>query len=241
MALRKKWRSNDPFLVHHVDPSIVVVEKKAGLLTQATEKNERNTLIHHVRGFLRGRGGNEVFPVHRLDRVVSGLLVYARTEPAQRALIGQFKNHDVQRIYTAAVAGVLEEDEGTYDSWLLTNHKSLRVFSVDDGQRGARRAITHWRVRERFETATIVEVALETGIRNQIRVHFAEAGHPLLGERKYARDGGQQKTHRIFLHAEFLGFDHPHSGRYVRFEAPLPAELMKWKKKLSPSAPPTRA
>ncbi|MEQ9497410.1 MAG: pseudouridine synthase [Deltaproteobacteria bacterium] len=234
MALRRKWKSGDPCLVHHVDPSIVVVEKRAGILTQATEKNERNTLIHHVRRFLRGRGSTEIFPVHRLDRVVSGLLVYARRPDAQAALIEQFKVHDVQRLYTAAVHGVLDADEGTFDSWLVTNHRSLRVFSGEEGQRGTRHAVTHWRVRERFADATLVEVALETGIRNQIRVHFAEAGHPLLGERKYAEDPGLQKTHRIFLHAEFLGFDHPYTGRYVRYEAPLPPDLEKWKKKLGP-------
>lgn len=233
MALRKKWRSGEPFLVHHVDSSIVVVEKKAGLLTQATEKNERNTLLHHIHEFLRGRGGTDVFPVHRLDRVVSGLLVYARTERAQHVLIEQFKTHDVQRLYTAAVQGVLEGDEGTFESHLITNHKSLRVFSGDPEDRGARHAVTHWRVRERFADATLVEVALETGIRNQIRVHFAEAGYPLLGERKYAPEGGLQKTNRIFLHAEFLGFDHPHTGRYVRFEAPLPRDLESWKRKLA--------
>lgn len=244
MALRKKWRAGDKYLVHHVDKSVIVVEKKAGLLSQSTDKGQEPNLFDQLKRFVRGRGPGTIFPVHRLDRVVSGLLVYARSREAQGALVAQFKKHDVQRLYVAGVEGRLEQDEGTFESWLVTEHSSLRVFSAPEGTRGTRRAVTHWRVKERYDDATIVEVALETGLRNQIRVHFAEAGHPLLGEVKYGATPGQQKTNRIFLHAELLGFEHPETKRFLRFEAPLPRQLEKWKERLkgsavSPSAPPT--
>jgi len=237
VTLRAKWRSGDRFLVRHVDRSILVVEKKAGLLTHATESGRGENLMELLREFVASRGPGRLLPVHRLDRVVSGLLVYARNQRAQDRLIEQFEAHDVERIYTAAVTGVLEQDSGTYKSLLYTEDPSLVVYSVDRPREGARPAVTHWKVLTRYPEAraTLVEVQLETGLRNQIRVHFAEDDHPLLGERKYQPDPDRrsaQENHRVFLHAGVLGFRHPDDGRILRFEAPLPSELAKWSRAL---------
>ncbi len=235
MTLRTRWRPSDRFLVRHKDTAILVVEKKAGVLSQRTGSGRGEDMLSLLRAFLGARSTG-VFPVHRLDRVVSGLLVYARTASDQARLIEQFAAHTVERRYLAAVAGRLTADEGTFDSPLVTDDPSLRVYSdPDQKDRAARRAVTHWRAIERYPSATLVEVRLETGLRNQIRVHFADAGHPLLGERKYA--GGRQGTERIFLHAAVLGFVHPRTRKPMRFEAELPPELARWKRSLGAARP----
>ncbi|MCA9548492.1 MAG: RNA pseudouridine synthase [Myxococcales bacterium] len=228
------------FWVRHVDRSIVVVEKKAGLLCQATAAKEPEVLLDMVAQFLETRGGGRVYPVHRLDRVVSGLIVYARTPEAQAHLEAQFRAHSVDRRYLAVVQGLMEESEGTFESVLYTEGRGYMVYSVDEPPGpGRRHAITHWKVLNRYKDSTFVEVRLETGVRNQIRVHFAEAGHPLLGERKY--DPEQKKTtqgaRRIFLHAARLGFLHPDDDHPMRFDAGLPPDLAAWKKDLAGRPP----
>jgi 23S rRNA pseudouridine1911/1915/1917 synthase len=240
VALRTKWRPKDRFLVRHKDPSILVVEKKAGLLTVRTESGKGENLLALLRMFVGGRGRSAiVLPVHRLDRAVSGLLVFARSHESKDQLVEQFRTHTVERRYVAAVRGIVADEQGTFESRLVLDDPSLIVRSEDgestDGDERGRRAVTHYRVVERLKgaNATIVEVELETGLRNQIRVHFAEAGHPLLGDLKYGpkRHGskGQGGGDRVFLHAHVLGFDHPATRRPLRFEAPLPPDLHRWR------------
>ena len=238
MTLRTRWRPHDRFLVRHKDAALLVVEKKAGVLSQRTESGRGEDMLTLLRAFVGAKGRSAgVLPVHRLDRNVSGLLVYARRADVQQHLIAQFAEHSVERIYLAMVRGVLAEDRGTFDSYLVTDDRSLVVYSDPERKKPtARRAVTHWRVLERFlqAKATLVEVRLETGLRNQIRVHFADAGHPLLGERKYKPEEGEsQSAQRIFLHAAVLGFEHPLTRERMRFEAPLPADLIRWKRSLS--------
>jgi 23S rRNA pseudouridine1911/1915/1917 synthase len=243
MTLRTRWRPSDRFLVRHKDAAVLVVEKKAGVLSQRTESGRGEDMLTLLRAFVGGKGRSPgVLPVHRLDRNVSGLLVYARRADVQQDLIAQFAEHSVDRIYIAAVRGVLAADRGTFDTPLVTDDRSLVVYSDPERKKStARRAVTHWRVLERFTAskATLVEVRLETGLRNQIRVHFADAGHPLLGERKYRPDeeGESQGAQRIFLHAAVLGFEHPLTHQRMRFEAPLPPELVRWKKSLAVRSP----
>lgn len=234
MSLRKTWRPGDAFLLLHKDTDLVVVDKKAGVLTVGRPSGRGVDLMKRLTELLGSRA--TIIPVHRLDRPVSGVLVVARHARAERALREQFAAHDVERRYIAAVSGILAEDTGTYESTLASEGRTLRMHSAEEG----RTAVTHWRVLERFPgaDATLVEVALETGRRNQIRVHFAEAGHPLLGERKYLDEedpdaSSSQGTHRIFLHAEVLGFIHPRTGHPLRFEAPLPPDLVAWRRALA--------
>ena len=233
MSAGQQWQPGRPFLLRHIDPSIVVVEKKAGLLSQGTAKGEPN-LFGLLREFLRKRDPSaSLYAVHRLDRVVSGLLVYAQTREAYEGLVDQFRTHEAEREYWAVAQGLIESDHGELVDYLRTDHPSLQVFSVPSHHPKARLARTRYAVRERYETAraTRLTLWLETGLRNQIRVQLAECGHPLLGERKYsdhARASRAQKKHRIFLHAGKLGFIHPYTGRSMRFEANLPPDLRRW-------------
>ena len=238
MTLRSRWRPGDRFLIRHRDPALLVVEKKAGLLTVPTRADRGDDLIALLEEVVGRPSRRKVlFAVHRLDRPVSGLLVVARRADAWKGLVAQFAAHDVERRYIAAVAGVLPDEGGTFESFLRSQPGSLRMYS-DPGDEG-RHAVTHWHVIERYPKAdaTLVEVWLETGLRNQIRVHFSEAGFPLLGEQKYLdREdedaSAKQGTRRIFLHAAVLGFVHPLTGLPMRFEAPLPPDLAAWKRKL---------
>ncbi len=234
MTLRKQWRPGDAFLVLYKDADIVVVDKKAGVLTVGRPSGRGVDLMTRLQELLGPR--STVVPVHRLDRPVSGVLVVARHVLAERVLRDQFAAHTVERRYVACVSGLLKEDQGTFESSLASSGRALRMHSADEGGRSA---ITHWKVMERYEQAdaTLVEVQLETGRRNQIRVHFAEAGHPLLGERKYLDEedpdaSSSQGTHRIFLHAEVLAFEHPRDAKPMRFEAPPPPDLLTWRKAL---------
>lgn len=246
MTLRARWKMGDRFLVRHKDRAIVVIEKRAGVLSVRTESGRGEDVLSLLRAFLGGKGRSALFPVHRLDRDVSGLLVFARTPEARERLVRQFAAHTVERIYLAAVQGLLGRADGMFDSYLRTDDRSLKVYSIDPAKHStARRAITHWRAIEEFpgRPATLVEIRLETGLRNQIRVHFAEAGHPLLGEKKYGSNADrrpecarERRSQRIFLHATVLGFEHPDTSEWMQFEAPLPPDLARWRHQLRSSA-----
>lgn len=235
--MRTRWKRGDKFLVRHKDPAIAVVEKQAGLLTVKPESGKGPDLMSLLKEFLtpNERQRTSLYAVHRLDRTVSGVLVFARTYPAQQHLIHQFAAHDVERRYVAAVQGILPDDSGTFESYLASEPGTLRMYSHPQDQ--GKRAVTHWTVRERFEAAdvTLVDVELETGLRNQIRVHFSEAGFPLLGEKKYLEDSpsASQGSQRIFLHAAVLGFRHPANDKPVRWEAPMPPDLHIWAKRFA--------
>ncbi len=220
-------------MIRHIDPSIVVVEKKAGLLSQGTADGDPN-LFGLLRTFLRKRDPRaNLFAVHRLDRVVSGLLVYAQHRDSYEGLVEQFRSHEARREYWGMTRGLIADDEGELRSLLRTDHPSLKVYSVPSPHPKARLAVTRFAVRERLEAvdATRLTLWLETGLRNQIRVQLADFGHPLLGEKKYldhARASRAQKRHRIFLHAGKLGFVHPYTGRTMEFRADLPPDLSRW-------------
>ncbi|MCU0675004.1 MAG: RluA family pseudouridine synthase [Myxococcota bacterium] len=208
----------------HVDRQVVVVAKPAGLLTVPYDANDRDTLVDQLRAALRrrdkARAGKrydpEVGVVHRLDKGTSGLLVFTRTVAAKRHLGQQFRAHSVQRTYLALVHGV--PSRATHDTILVANR--------GDGLRGtfgrfrpgkgkpppdSRRAITHVDAVLPLKGVSLVAVRLETGRQHQIRIHLAEAGHPLVGENVYIRDyqGPRVEAARPLLHAAELGFVHP--------------------------------
>ncbi|HEY6564516.1 MAG TPA: RNA pseudouridine synthase, partial [Pirellulaceae bacterium] len=166
------------------DDLILVVEKPPRMLTVPTPHREKNTLISKLNTMLgRREGGGEAFCVHRLDRDVSGILVFAKSLDIARALRDQFASRKPQRRYQALVAGTVHPQSGTFRSHMATD-RDLNRYSVPDESSGEL-AITHYEVLRSGSGATLVEVQLETGRRNQIRVHFAEAGHPILGETRY--------------------------------------------------------
>lgn len=224
---KPKPRRNLGFAIVFEDKHLIVVDKPAELLTVPTRRQETNTLLNKVESYVRhvskGRGA---LAVHRLDRGVSGLLVFGKSQDIVRKLKDQFAASKPEREYIAIVAGRIEQPQGTFESLLATD-RDLNRFSTDDESIG-QLAITHYRVITNLDGATLVQVRLETGRRNQIRVHFAEAGHPVLGDPRYQPLPAQHSRwpyERLALHARLLGFTHPITGEDLRLESPLPAEM----------------
>src|SRR5262245_4219612 len=221
---RPQPRHGHGFRVVHEDDEIVVVDKTPGLLSSPAPGRRDESLAELIAESLRSRGIKkpQLFVVHRLDQHTSGLLVFARTPRAMEWMAAQFESREAGRTYTAVVAGRVAKERGTIQSWLVEDPKSLSVHTTPT--RGAgKRALTHFAVQERFADATLVRVGLETGRKHQIRVHFAEIGHPVLGDRRY----GQPSTElsRVALHAERLIFRHPRTLETMTFEAPWPEDL----------------
>jgi 23S rRNA pseudouridine1911/1915/1917 synthase len=211
-----------PLRLVHADDDVIVIEKPPGLLTISTESERERTAYRLVSAWARatrgdGRSGQPVFIVHRLDRETSGLIVFARTGAAKRALQEQFERRGVQRIYVAVVDGRVATDRGTLRDRLETD-ESLRVRPTRR-RHGAREAITHYRVIERRAESTVLELSLETGRRGQIRAQLAALGHPITGDARYG--SRRDPARRVCLHATRLGFTHPRGGA-VRYESPVP-------------------
>jgi 23S rRNA pseudouridine1911/1915/1917 synthase len=168
--------------------------------------------------------------VHRIDRDTSGLVLFAAHERAQRHLKQQFLRREPERVYRAVLHGRVEPDAGHWRDRLVWSDKALiQREARDDDPRGAD-AISAYRVLERFDAATLLEIRLETGKQNQIRVQAQLRGHPLVGERRYVTaEAGETRIlcPRQALHAQALAFRHPADDRPLRFEAPLPKDLQK--------------
>ena len=210
--------------VLHEDDDLIVVDKPAGLLTIATERERRRTVYAHLTARARSRKPPaRVFVVHRLDRLASGLLVFATSLVAKRMLQAQFAGHSVERTYLAVVEGRVARPAGTVASRLLDDAPGP-VRQTRDRRRG-RPAVTHWRAVRAATRHTLLEVRLETGRRNQIRVHLARLGHPIVGDVVYG--SRTDPFGRLALHAHVLGFDHPGTGARMRFVSPAPAAFAK--------------
>lgn len=203
-------------LVHEGD-DLLVVDKPPGLLTIATERERGRTVYRLLRDWLRARGAGRLFVVHRLDRETSGLLVFAKSARVKEALQRQFHARTPERVYVARVEGVVRADAGTL-AGRLTEDRSLRVRAARPGG-GGREAVTRYRVLARGRDSTLLELALVTGRRGQIRAQLAALGHPILGDRVHG--SRRDPLRRLCLHATRLGFAHPRGGRVV-FESPPP-------------------
>lgn len=203
------------------DRDIVVIEKPAKLLS--VDLDEGNKISAHT--ILKNRKRGLVYPVHRLDRDTSGLLVFAYTTKAREALQEQFAAHTTERIYLGLVAGIPSPSSGTWKSELIEDD-SLYVKSSDTGKT----AITHFATLASDTTTSVLLFQLETGRKNQIRVHAKEAGYPLIGDKKY---GEGFVIGRLCLHAFTLGFRHPTSGKMMRFTTALPDFTSKYGKRLN--------
>ena len=216
------------------DEAIVVVEKPAGWLTVPTPYKEKSTLLSELqRRFADDQQTQQICCVHRLDRGVSGLLVFAKSVDVAMLLRDQFAARKPRRRYTAYVQGSLDAATGTFRSYLASDERHMR-FSVDSEEEGEL-AITHYELVERIGDVSVVDVRLETGRRNQIRVHFSEAGHPIVGDRRYH---GNVVPHRLWrhrriaLHARELGLNHPVTGKSLAFESEIPPEMREFLERL---------
>jgi RluA family pseudouridine synthase len=197
------------------DDDLLVVDKPAGLLSVTTPGARGRTVVDALR-----EQGLEVLAVHRLDRDVSGALLLARNEPAREALERLFRARALTKVYWALAQGRLARPEGELKDPILDEGRYARVSA-----RG-KPSLTRYRVLRAFAAASEVEVELVTGRYNQIRLHMAHHGHPLVGERKYARGRDDPLgSRRVALHAWRLELTHPGTGAALRVEAPLPEEL----------------
>jgi 23S rRNA pseudouridine1911/1915/1917 synthase len=205
------------------DQAVLVVDKPAGLLTIGTAREKERTLyallFDHVK---QRRPPGRIFVVHRLDREASGLLVFAKSPEAKVYLQSQFKYRTAGRIYKAVVAGRISVDTRTIQSYLAQN-RAYRSYSTTD-QKGGKQAVTHLRVVKRSSHRTLVELELGSGRKHQIRVHLAEIGHPILGDKAYG--SLHNPLDRLALHAERLAFRHPVTQARKEFESPCPSSFL---------------
>jgi 23S rRNA pseudouridine1911/1915/1917 synthase len=215
---------NPSLTLLHEDDDLIVIVKPAGLLTVASPGEKEETAQAYLNEYLQARKlRTRIQVVHRLDRDTSGVLVFPKTFYAKERLKEQFADHDVHRLYIAVVEGTLSPPAGTFRSHLLEG-KDLRMRSVSASSGGVL-AVTHYKTISTSAAYSLLEVRLETGKRNQIRVHLAESGHPVIGDSMYGT--GADPIGRLGLHARELGFRHPKDGREMRFEAPLPDSFRK--------------
>lgn len=201
------------------DAHIIVVEKKEGLLSVATERQKERTAQHILNEYVKRQNrGNRVFVVHRLDRETSGIMMYAKDERTQYTLRDNWQDIVYDRRYVAIVNGDMEQDQGTVRSWLTDHTFYVSSSPVDDG---GRLSITHYRTIKRANGYSLVELQLETGRKNQIRVHMQELGHPVIGDERYGCE--VNPLNRLALHAFKLCFYHPVTGERMEFETPYPS------------------
>jgi 23S rRNA pseudouridine1911/1915/1917 synthase len=209
-------------MVVHVDDSLAVIDKPAGLVVHPAPSHEGPTLVEQLGDLLGGGDPERPGIVHRLDKDTSGLLVVARDEAAQRALSAEVAAREVERVYLALAGGRLESRTGTIDAPIGRERRTRTRMAVAGA--GAREARTHFEVLELLSASSYAEVRLETGRTHQIRAHFAAIGHPLVGDPTYG-SGETYGLRRQFLHAHRLAFTHPVSGERLSFESELPDDL----------------
>lgn len=218
----------------HEDRDIIVVNKTAGLLTIGTGRDGGRTAHAALDDYVKKgnyKSRERIFVVHRLDRDTSGVLVFARTEKAKLTL--QKNWQEAAKTYLAFVEGHPDPDEGMIESYLVEND-ARRVFSSTDKRKG-KLSKTKYKVIKIVGERALLEIHLLTGRKNQIRVHLADEGWPIVGDGKYGRKIRDNK--RLALHAQELSFDHPYSGKRMTFCAPVPATFHKMAAAPAPEPP----
>ena len=221
-----KSKKNDTFKSRYVnivyeDRWLIVVEKKVGILSMAAGHSSLNVKSVLDDYFKRTRQKCNAHVVHRLDRDTSGLMIYAKDMQTEQHLYRDWHGTVYDRRYVAVVSGEMEEDEGTIANWLKDNAAYVTYSSPVDN--GGKYAVTHFHTLKRTTEHSLVEFRLETGRKNQIRVHTSDMGHPVCGDIKYGN--GDDPLHRLCLHAYVLCFYHPVTGKPMEFETPIPAQF----------------
>lgn len=205
------------------DDFLVVIEKMPGILSMAAGHGSLNVKSVLDDYFHRSRQKCRAHTVHRLDRDTSGLMVYAKDMETEQILEHNWHDIVYDRRYVAVVAGEMEEDNGTIANWLKDNRAYVTYSSPFDN--GGKYAVTHFHTLKRSTDYSLVEYKLETGRKNQIRVHSADMGHPVCGDVKYGN--GCDPLHRLCLHAYMLHFTHPVTQIPMEFSTPIPVQFRK--------------
>lgn len=240
LACKGNAELNHPKLrLVYEDDWLIVVEKKQGLLTVATRPDSTETTVLSIlKAYVRRQHPrNNIYVVHRLDRETSGLLVFAKTVELQEYMRTYWRELVTNRTYVAIAEGLFDQPQGTITTWLTEDKRNAVVYSspVDDG---GQKAVTHYKVLRSREpqpeeqgnnrptvALSLVELHLETGRTNQIRVHMASIGHPVVGDRKYGHGNSFSPADRLCLHARVLEFIHPATEQTIRFDTPVPKEF----------------
>ncbi len=205
------------------DEDLIVIEKDTGVLSMATDKQKDNTAYHTLSQYVKKQNpSNKIFVVHRLDRETSGLMMYAKKQNVQKALQESWNETIEERTYLALVEGLLNKEKDTITSYLVES-KALIVYSTQDTEKG-KKAITHYEVIKSNKSNSLLKVNLETGRKNQIRVHMQDIGHPVVGDSKYG--ARTSPIRRLGLHAWVLAFKHPKTGKDLRFETQVPKAFL---------------
>ena len=218
------------------DDALIIVEKKNGLLTVPyNPKSSEMTVLSILKDYVKKQSRKaNVYVVHRLDRETSGVLVFAKSPELQEYMRTYWRQLVTKRTYVALVEGLFEKKEGTITTWLTEDPHTGMVYSspTDDG---GQKAVTHYKVLKELEAGlgspdlaiSLLELNLETGRTNQIRVHAQSIGHPVIGDRKYGHGNEYSPVDRLCLHAKVLEFIHPMTEKKVRFEAATPKEMLR--------------
>lgn len=213
-----------PLDVIYEDDDIIVVNKAKGMVVHPGNGNPDGTLVNavlaHCKGNLSGIGG-ELRPgiVHRIDKDTSGLLIVAKNDEAHVNMSEEIKNHEVTKIYTALVKGVIAENKATINMPIARSQNDRKKMAVsEDGKE----AVTHFEVIKRYDKYTLLKVKIDTGRTHQIRVHMAQIGYPVVGDEVYSNGKNEFGVHGQMLHSTILEFKHPVTGKEMHLEAPLP-------------------
>lgn len=209
------------------DDDIVVVNKGYGLLSMGNDKVKEGTAYSILKEYIKWVDPRQkIFIVHRLDRDTSGLMMFAKHVHAKEAMQHNWNNMVLNRTYVAVVEGNVESDEGTIQTYLAENSK-YEVYVTENPDEG-QLAITRYKVLQRKNGYTLMELELDTGRKNQIRVHMKHLGHPITGDRRYGAKSSP--IHRLALHARTLRFVHPITRREMNFSTPIPISFQKMTK-----------
>lgn len=224
---KKKYAEKPRFRemrIVHEDDHLVVIDKMSGLLSMASETEKQKTAYSMLSEYVKKSDPkNKIFIVHRLDRETSGLMMFARSIKVQEALQKDWNEAIIERSYIAVVEGSMTTTTGTVTSWLKEN-KAMVMYSSQTPDDGLK-AVTHYKVLKTNKLFSLLEVKLETGRKNQIRVHMKDLGFPVTGDKKYGAK--LNPVGQMGLHARVLAFKHPVTGRAMRFDTPVPLKFQK--------------
>lgn len=222
---KEKGKGKEPFdlPIIYEDEDFIVINKPSGLLSIASDKEREKTAYRMLNNYVRQKDPkSRIFILHRIDKDTSGVLVVCKNVKIRDALQKHWNERVMDRGYYAVVESAMDQPKGTFHTWLIENSTNLMFSSHKKGE--GQEAITHYEVLEDNGTYSLLDVHIDTGRKNQIRVHLKEAGHPIIGDDKYGN--GVNPLKRLGLHAYLLAFEHPLTKKKMVFKAPIPKEFL---------------